>query len=160
VHKTRNDLPVKTRTAVCQILNDRLSDLIDLKLRTKQAHWNVKGPEFFQLHELFDAIAAVLEPLIDETAERVTALGGVAEGTVSAVGKRSSLPAYPLDIFAGPDHVEALSASFAIVAKATRKSIDECDELGDADSADLLTEASREIDKQLWFLEAHLQADR
>jgi len=160
MHKTRNDLPLETRTKVCKLLNERLSDLIDLKLQTKQAHWNVKGPNFIALHELFDDIADVLEPLIDATAERLTALGGVAEGTVPVIAKRSSLPAYPLDISAGLAHVDALATSFAAAAKATRKSIDEADELGDADTADLFTGASRELDKQLWFLESHLQADR
>jgi starvation-inducible DNA-binding protein len=160
LHKTRIDLPARTRTAVCKVLNERLSDLIDLKLQTKQAHWNVKGPSFIALHELFDEIAAVLEPLIDVTAERITTLGGVAEGTVPVIAKRSSLPNYPLNISAGLDHVDTLATSFAVAAKATRKSIDEADELGDADTADLFTGASRELDKQLWFLEAHLQADR
>ena len=159
MHKTRNDLPLKTRTAVCKLLNERLSDLIDLKLQTKQAHWNVKGPSFIALHELFDEIASVLEPIIDSTAERITALGGIAEGTVPVIAKRSGLAAYPLNISAGLDHVEALAAAFAVAAKSTRKSIDEADELGDADTADLFTGASRELDKQLWFLEAHLQAD-
>ena len=108
------------------------------------------------------AIFAVTYALIaTERIHRVTAaLGGIAEGTVPVIAKRSSLEAYPLNIADGLDHVEALASAFGVAAKATRKSIDEADQLGDADTADLFTGASRELDKQLWFLEAHLQADQ
>jgi starvation-inducible DNA-binding protein len=160
MHKTRIDIPAKKRSPVIKLLNDRLCDLIMLGRHAKQAHWNVKGPSFIALHELFDALAGVIDEHIDTTAERITALGGVAEGTITAVAKRTQLAEYPLDLDSGLDHVDAMATSVAAAAKLTREAIDESDKRGDKDTADLFTGTSRELDKQLWFLEAHLQAPR
>jgi starvation-inducible DNA-binding protein len=157
MYKTKIDLPDKTRRNVIVILNDRLSDAIDLQSQVKQAHWNVKGPHFIALHELFDKISDVVLEQIDEIAERITSLGGTAEGTVAMAAKRSKLKNYPLSITAGKDHLFYLSTQLSMFGKAVRSGIDETGELGDADSADLFTQISRENDKYLWFLEAHLQ---
>src|SRR5262249_26098194 len=134
--------------------------LIDLHLQAKQAHWNVKGPSFIALHELFDKVAEESNEYVDDVAERIVALGGTAHGTVAVVNKHSQLPAYPLEISNGRDHVEALSTALATAGKAVRAAIDESDDLGDADTADLFTGISRGIDKSLWFVEAHIQAER
>ena len=160
MNPTKNDLPVEKRTALAQLLNERLADLIDLGLQAKQAHWNVKGPTFIALHELFDSVAEEIEVFVDDVAERVVALGGIAEGTIGIVGKRTKLAAYPPNITSGRDHVEALSTALATVGKAVRADIDRATELGDADTADLFTGISRDIDKKLWFVEAHLQGEK
>lgn len=160
MHATKNDLSESTREKVSVILNDRLADAIHFSLQCKQAHWNVKGRQFIALHELFDALYALVQGHIDEIAERITALGGVAEGTLQAVTARSHLPSYPTDIFEGMDHVKALSNNLALYGKGVRADIDRTADLGDADTADLFTGISRECDKQLWFLEAHLQDER
>ena len=157
MNPTKNDLPLKKRTAVAQLLNEQLAELIALQLQTKQAHWNVKGPSFIALHELFDSVAVEVAEFVDTVAERITAVGGIAEGTVSVVAQRSKLPAYPLKITSGRDHVDALSTAIATVGKGIRADIDRADELGDADTADLFTGVSRDLDKKLWFVEAHLQ---
>jgi len=157
MYKTRIDLSEKTRRNVIVVLNDRLADAIDLQSQVKQAHWNVKGPNFIALHELFDKISDVLLEQIDDIAERVTSLGGTAEGTVAVAAKRSKLKNYPLSITSGRDHLFYLSTQLAVYGKSVRLAIDESDKLGDADSADLFTGISRAIDKYLWFLEAHLQ---
>jgi starvation-inducible DNA-binding protein len=159
MHKTKNDIPAKLRNSMVKLLNERLADLIDLSLQTKQAHWNVKGPSFIALHKLFDEAAGMFGEFVDEVAERITSLGGTAEGTLPAVTKRTSLAAYPLTISAGSDHVDALSSAIAAVAKLTRLSIDEADEAGDAVTADLFTRIAGDIDKMLWFVEAHMQSD-
>ena len=112
------------------------------------------------MHELFDSVAEEAEEFVDTVAERITALGGGAEGTIGVVGQRSKLAPYPLDIVSGRAHVETLSTSLATVGKATRESIGRAAEVGDADTADLFTEVSRGIDKKLWFVESHLQGDR
>lgn len=156
--KTKNDLPKQKRTKLIALLNARLADCIDLQTQTKQAHWNVKGPSFIALHELFDKVNADVEDYVDEIAERAVQLGGVAEGTARIAAKRSSLPEYPADLSNGRDHVEALSTVIAEFGKLVRKAIDESDELTDADTADLFTGISRGIDKWLWFIEAHNQA--
>ncbi|MDX1946969.1 MAG: DNA starvation/stationary phase protection protein Dps [Pirellulaceae bacterium] len=155
---TRIDIPAATRKKAIALLNQNLADAIDLGLQAKQAHWNVKGPSFIALHELFDKVAESAEEAIDEIAERITALGGVAEGTVQVVAKKSRLDAYPLDISAGRDHVNKLADAIAAVGKNARAAIDESDKLGDKDTADLFTGISRELDKYLWFVEAHVQA--
>lgn len=159
MHKTKNDLPLEVREKVIQVLNQRLSDCLDLAGQAKQAHWNVKGPNFIALHELFDSVAAGLVEFVDNIAERITALGGVAEGTVQVVASRSTLPKYPLDITNGRCHVEAISTSMAAFGKSVRADIDKTDKLGDADTADLFTGISRDLDKHLWFVEAHIQGD-
>ena len=158
--KTKNDLPEDTRAKVIELLNARLADCTDFQTQTKQAHWNVKGPNFISLHLLFDKINDAVEEYVDEIAERAVQLGGVAEGTARMVAKRSSLPEYPAKTVDGRSHVEALSSALAAFGAAARKGIDQSNELGDLDTADLFTEVSRGIDKWLWFVEAHLQAER
>jgi starvation-inducible DNA-binding protein len=160
MHPTKNDIPADRRGAAAQLLNERLADLIDLGLQAKQAHWNVKGPNFIALHELFDDIAEEIEEYVDTTAERLVALGGTAEGTVAAVAGRTKLPAYPLHLSAGREHVEAFSTALAAAGKLVRASIDRAAEIGDADTADLFTGVSRGLDKSLWFVEAHLQGEK
>ncbi|MEM9007569.1 MAG: DNA starvation/stationary phase protection protein Dps [Cyanobacteria bacterium P01_F01_bin.86] len=156
LYPTRIDLPATVREAVVILLNQTLAASVDLKTQTKQAHWNVKGKDFFQLHELFDEMAGEIEEYVDMVAERVTALGATALGTAREAASNSLLSEYPLDAVDGKDHVTALADRYAAYAKHVREAIDKADELGDADTADLYTEISRTIDKRLWFLEAHL----
>jgi starvation-inducible DNA-binding protein len=157
---TRNDLPLGTRTKVVKLLNERLADAIDLGTQVKHAHWNVKGPNFIALHELFDKIAENVEEHIDTLAERATALGGIAHGTLAAVARATSLKPYPQNINEGVAHVKALAAALGAFGARMRAAIDDSTALKDADSADLFTGISREVDKDLWFLEAHLHAKR
>ncbi|KAB8319523.1 DNA starvation/stationary phase protection protein Dps [Tolypothrix campylonemoides VB511288] len=158
LYPTRIDIPAEARKQIAATLNQTLAATSDLKSQVKQAHWNVKGTDFYQLHEMFDEIAGELEEYIDMFAERITALGGYACGTVRMAAENSFLPEYPTDILMGMEHVTALAERFAPYAKQLREAIDKTDELGDADTADLYTEVSRTVDKRLWFLEAHLQA--
>jgi starvation-inducible DNA-binding protein len=157
MHPTKNDLPAKVRAKVIGILGDRLADATDLMLQTKQAHWNVKGATFIALHELFDKVNESAEEWVDLIAERIIQLGGTAEGTVQATAKRSSMKPYPLEITSGHDHVEALSDALASFGKRVRSAIDKTGKAGDADAADIFTEISRDVDKYLWFVEAHNQ---
>jgi starvation-inducible DNA-binding protein len=159
LHSTRIDLPANVRSKIIETLNQTLATTLDLKTQVKQAHWNVKGMNFYQLHELFDELATELEEYIDLFAERITALGGTALGTARIAAAASEIPEYPIDIFDGKSHVTALADRYAPYAKLLRDGIAETDDLGDADTADLYTEVSRGIDKRLWFLEAHLQVD-
>jgi len=158
LHKTKIDLPKGKREKLIAILNQSLADAADLKSQAKQAHWNVKGPNFIALHELFDRVAAEIDTHVDDIAERITTLGGVAMGTVRLAAARSSLAEYPHEISDGTAHVDALSSAIADFGKKMRKNIDTTDGLGDADTADLYTGVSRSVDKLLWFVEAHIQA--
>lgn len=157
LHETRHDLGKGTRRKVVDILNQTLATALDLKTQVKQAHWNVKGLQFYQLHELFDAMAGELEEYVDMLAERVTALAGTAMGTARMAAHHSKISEYPVDILDGVDHVSCLADRYAVFARELRKNIDSTGDLGDADTSDLYTEISRAIDKRLWFLEAHLQ---
>jgi starvation-inducible DNA-binding protein len=158
MYPTKNDLAEAIRAKVIELCNARLADAVDLQTQMKQAHWNVKGPSFFQLHELFDKINEDVEEYVDELAERVVQLGGVAQGTARQAVKRSTLPEYPATIAAGREHVEAVSTVLAAFGAKARAAIEASAELRDADTADLFTEISRGVDKWLWFVESHAQA--
>jgi starvation-inducible DNA-binding protein len=158
--KTKNDLPQQARVQLVELCNARLADAVDLQSQCKQAHWNVKGPDFIALHELFDKVNEDVEEYVDLIAERAVQLGGIAEGTARSVAKRSTLPEYAAKGPNGTDHVDALSSSLAAFGKLVRQAIDKSNELKDADTTDMFTEISRGTDKWLWFVEAHLQAER
>jgi len=154
---TKNDLPAATRAEVVTLLNQRLADCVDLQTMCKQAHWNVKGPQFIALHKLFDEVNEAVEDYVDLIAERIVQLGGVAEGTARVVAQRSQLLDYPLTLTTGDEHIAALSDVLAQFGRSARIGVAEMDELEDAVSTDLLTEVSRGVDKWLWFVEAHQQ---
>jgi starvation-inducible DNA-binding protein len=157
MHRTKHDLPEKTRRKVADLLNARLADAIDLQTQAKHAHWNVKGATFIALHELFDDVAENIEGHIDTMAERITALGGTAEGALATVARRTSLDPYPAEAIDGLAHVDALSGALAEFGRKLRRAIDDAAKLKDAGTSDLFTEVSRDVDKYLWLLEAHLQ---
>ena len=156
MYTSRIDLSDHVRKGSIALLQARLSDALDLEAQTKQAHWNVKGRDFIQLHELFDKVHGIVEDQVDTIAERITALGGVADGRIQTTAKKTQLYEYSLETVTGEEHLKVLAAVLAQFGKAVRKDIAAADELGDADTADVFTEVSREIDKQLWFIEAHL----
>jgi starvation-inducible DNA-binding protein len=156
-YKSHNDLASNAKCVSIGVLNARLADAIDLALLTKQAHWNIKGPQFIALHEMIDGFRTEIDEHVDTMAERVVQLGGTALGTTQAVAKATTLAPYPTDIYASNDHLNALIERYGKVANAVRAAIDETGEAGDADTADLFTAFSRALDKALWFLEAHMQ---
>lgn len=151
------DLESNVRSSIIVLLNQQLADAIDLKLALKQAHWNVRGSEFIALHELFDQVAARIDEHSDTMAERVVQLGGLAAGTTQSVAQATTFEPYPVEATAQKQHLEALRARLAGFAKSCRKAIDEADQSGDADTADIMTGVSRAVDKDLWFVAAHLE---
>jgi starvation-inducible DNA-binding protein len=157
--RTKNHLPADARAEAVTLLNQRLADCVDLQTQAKQAHWNVKGPQFYALHKLFDEVYEAIGEYVDLIAERIVQLGGVAEGTARVAAQRTTLLDYPLTLVTGEEHVAALSDVLAQFGREARIGIEEMDELGDKDSADILTEISRGLDKWLWFVEAHQQGE-
>ncbi|TWF47722.1 DNA starvation/stationary phase protection protein Dps [Neorhizobium alkalisoli] len=153
--KSRNTLDTNAKKAAIDVIGHLVADSIDLALLTKQAHWNLRGPRFIAIHEMLDGFRTDLDGHVDTMAERVVQLGGTALGTVQAVGEATRLPAYPTDINAEDDHLKALIDRYGAVASSVREGIDQVDEAGDANSADILTAYSRTLDKSLWFLESH-----
>lgn len=158
MYETENDILPQRRSELNALMNQRLADAVDLQMQMKQAHWNVKGPNFIALHELFDKVDAAVASYVDTIAERIVQLGGIAEGTVRVAAARSRLPEYPLEIADGMTHVEAVARALSTFGREARDTIDEANALDDAGTADLFTEVSRGIDKWLWFVEAHSQA--
>jgi starvation-inducible DNA-binding protein len=158
MYPTKNNLPEKVRTQIITMLQERLVDSIDLSMQAKQAHWNVKGPSFIALHELFDKVSEEAEGFVDLLAERIVQLGGIALGTLESVAQKSSLPVYSVVISSGKEHVAALSHALAAYGESVRNAIETANEMKDAGTADLLTEISRGTDKYLWFVEAHGQS--
>jgi starvation-inducible DNA-binding protein len=158
MYETENDISLQRRTELNALMNQRLASAVDLQLQMKQAHWNVKGPSFIGLHELFDKVAEAVEGYVDMIAERIVQLGGVAEGTVRMAAARTRLTEYSQEISEGMEHVESVARALSTFGQEARATIDEANALDDADTADLFTEVSRGIDKWLWFVEAHSQA--
>ena len=156
-HPTHNDLKSNAKKVSIEVLNARLADAIDLALLTKQAHWNIKGPQFIAIHEMLDGFRADLDVHVDTIAERAVQLGGTALGTTQVVAEATPLKPYPTDIYKTKDHLAALIERYGLAANNARAAVDETDEAGDADAADILTAYSRTLDKALWFLEAQTQ---
>lgn len=144
------------KTAVAE-LNARLADAIALALAIKQAHWNVKGPNFIAVHELFDQVRTRFDDHVDTMAERVQQLDGTAVGTADEVAKGSTLKPYPTNLTKSADHIREICARLRDHGANIRAAIDATDEAGDADTADIFTAISRDLDKDLWFLESHLE---
>lgn len=157
LHRTRNSTKNNAKAVSMECLQARLADSLDLGLVTKQAHWNLKGPQFIGIHLMLDTFRTAQDEWTDSMAERIVQLGGTARGTVQEVVSRTSLTPYPTDSYKIADHLAALIERYAACANAIRQNIEDTDEAGDPDTADLFTEVSRGLDKQLWFLEAHVQ---
>lgn len=155
--KTTIDIEENSRQSMIVLLNQQLADTIDLYSQVKQAHWNVRGMNFMQLHLLYDQLAEKLPPHIDSIAERAGILGGAAKGTARMAAKNSRLKDMPEMFENEKQSVTLLVERYASLAETTRQAIDEADEAGDADTADLFTAVSRTLDKSRWFLEAHVQ---
>lgn len=156
--KTHNDMPLEVRQNMVELCNQQLADLFDMKSIAKQAHWNVRGRHFFELHKLFDELSEVLEEHIDTVAERCTALGGIARGTVRMAAESSRLAPYPDNLIQDVDHVKAVAERLATLCASTRRAADLAEENRDMGSNDMFIEVVRDLDKYLWFVEAHIQA--
>jgi starvation-inducible DNA-binding protein len=155
MYRTANTLPEQIRSRSVALLNRHLATAIDLHGQVKQAHWNVRGPTFIAIHELFDKIADVVEEYSDKIAERAGTLGGTAEGTVQTAAQRSFLEPYRLGVADAAAHIGAVTEALATFGESVRGAIDDSDSFGDIDTSDLFTEVSRGIDYQLWLVESH-----
>jgi starvation-inducible DNA-binding protein len=157
MYKTANTLSKNIRAKSVAVLNRHLAASIDLHAQVKQAHWNVRGPTFIAIHELFDKVADAIEEYSDTIAERAGALGGAAEGTIQIAVEHSFLHRYKLGIDAAEAHIAGVTAALATFGESLRNAIDETAAFGDADTSDVFTEISRGVDQQLWLVESHRQ---
>lgn len=157
VFQTANFLPAQVRSTSVDVCNQVLADAVVVHAQLKGAHWNVRGPDFYQLHELFDDLAESLEPHADEIAERVTALGGVARGSVRQAAQSSTLPPLPEQAVDGRQLLRHVAQALAAFDATLYQGMETVEQTGDLDTVDLLNEVSRDVSKSLWFVEAHLQ---
>jgi starvation-inducible DNA-binding protein len=160
MHSTSIDLAPSLREQIVALCNKQLANTLDLYTQTKQAHWNVKGMHFSELHILFDTMAESIFAYIDVIAERATALGGTALGTARMAANTSELPEFPSDTFDGTTMIRLLVDRWAQYAASVRAAVNQANDTGDLDTSDLFTDVSRTADKMLWFAEAHLQGDQ
>lgn len=158
MHHSSLDTKADVREKMAGLCNQQLANTADLYSQTKQAHWNVKGMQFEQLHVLFDKLALTIQPYEDMIAERATALGGTALGTVRMAADASDLEEFPADVFDGHELLELVVDRWATYANSVRNAISQAADAGDPGTEDLFTEISRVADKMLWFAEAHLQS--
>jgi len=156
-YSTSVSLSDDTRAKMIELLNQSLADSLDLYSQTKQAHWNVKGMNFIALHQLFDQVAEGILVMVDDIAERVTALGGTAQGTVRMSADNTRLPEFPDDIDTGEAYVSAVAERVANLGNSSRENATTAMDAGDEATGDLYIEITRESDKLLYFLEAHIQ---
>jgi starvation-inducible DNA-binding protein len=154
LNPTRIAIAEPSRKKLAQVLNHHLADLLDLAGQLKNAHWNVRGPHFYSLHKAFEEIAGMIDEEVDDLAERITTLGGTAQGSTREVARNTRLPDYPAKV-QGLDLVAALAEAVSLSANALREDIETAEAAGDPGTADLLTGLSQVLDKALWLLEAH-----
>jgi starvation-inducible DNA-binding protein len=153
--RTHLTLPAEVREEMARVLNTLLASASDLYSHAKQAHWNVRGPDFIGVHELFDKVAQEASAHADLLAERAGQLGAGVHGTIRQAAKTSQLPEYPLGIAPSAEHIEQLSSSLALFGKQLLSAIEKGDEADDPVTVDILTEICRATDQTLWFVESH-----
>ncbi|HLI76102.1 MAG TPA: DNA starvation/stationary phase protection protein Dps [Acidobacteriaceae bacterium] len=158
MYKNRVALPDDVKEKVCDIMNLKLAAALDTYTQAKYAHWNVKGVNFYQLHLVFDATAKVIFKHIDAIAERITQLGGTANGTVRMSAANSPIAPYNVEALSGPEHVEALANTVGAYCKELREASDDIDELKDEPTADFFKQLVVDAEEELYFLESHLEA--
>jgi len=155
---TRSYLSENVRATSVGLLNQALADLSAVTLQLKHAHWNVKGIEFYQLHELFEDLYESFEPHIDAVAERASALGGRPMGTAPAVAQQTSIPEFSHTAVDGQSLLREMADRLSVLDASLYQQIETANQRGDLDTADLLNEVSRDVTKAQWFVESHLQS--
>ena len=145
------------RKKINEALRLVLTDGLDLHSQIKVAHWNIKGPHFAALHPLFDTFATDLATHMDDLAERILTLGGLAVGTVRHVARNSRLPDYPQELTKDLEHVKLLAERIGAWLVGTRSARDIALEAKDDDTVDLLTGMIQGFEKHAWFLHATLE---
>ena len=163
-YSTRLGIDEDKRHQLVKLLNTTLAATSDLYSQTKQAHWNVKGKDFYQLHLLYDELAERLEEPLDLVAERIVLLGGYAYGTVRMAADASILSPFPgtnqegdQDTVNDPSFLTTLADRWAEYADHIRESDEKADEIGDPGTADLYDQIIHVAERGTWFIEGHLQ---
>ena len=160
MYKNRVALPDDVKEKVVGIMNVTLAAGLDMYSQAKYAHWNVKGVNFYQLHLVFDAVAKVIGKQVDPIAERITQLGGTANGTVRMSAASSPIAPYNVESLSGPEHLESLANSLGTYCKELREASDKIDDAGDGPTSDFYNQLIVDAEEELYFLESHLEAGK
>jgi len=139
-----------------EALDKRLVSLIDMALTLKHIHWNVVGPNFIAVHEMLDPQADGIREMVDQTAERIAALGGTPIGTPGAVTEKRSWDDYKLGRALVYDHLAELDRVYTGVIADHRAAREELADI-DPVSEDMIIEHLRLLEHYQWFVRAHLQ---
>ncbi|MGI4758731.1 MAG: DNA starvation/stationary phase protection protein Dps [Janthinobacterium lividum] len=158
MYKNRVALSDDVKTQVVTEMNRTLAASLDMYSQAKFAHWNVKGINFYQLHLVFDTVAKTIFKQIDPIAERITQLGGMANGTVRQSAASSAIQSYPVESVSGPDHLKALADSLGTYCGLMREVSSKIDDIGDKPSADFFNQLIVDAEEELYFLESHMEA--
>ena len=152
MYPTVNDLSEKIRVETVRLLNARLADAIDLQTQAKQAHWNVKGPNFIALHKLFDEVVEAVEDYVDEIAERARKLGGATLRSVSEITRNQRLRDNDDGRLSPADMLKELLDDNRQLTRFLRSSHELCDRYRDVATASLLENWIDEAERRIWFL--------
>jgi starvation-inducible DNA-binding protein len=147
---------VEHQGEIVAILNTVLADVVLLYLKTRNFHWNVEGPVFFQLHKFFEEQYELLDEAMDEIAERARALDGLAAGSMREFLKLSRLSESP-DTLTAVQMIQTLLADHESVVKNLRGDIEKLGDMDDVGTEDFLTGLLEQHEKMAWMLRAHLR---
>jgi starvation-inducible DNA-binding protein len=138
------------------ILQERLASLIDLSLTLKHVHWNVIGSDFIAVHELMDTQTEDSRAMVDQIAERITTLGGVAAGLATqVVAMRSADDEYALGRAPVMAHLGALDKVYERITIGHREAIEQASTI-DPITEDLLLAQGSQLEMNHWFIRAHI----
>lgn len=148
------------RHGVIDLLNRDLADLYLLLIKTKKYHWDVIGPQFRTLHQLWEEHYEALTVNIDATAERVRALGGYPVGTAEGFLKLSSIREHANDLPLATEMVSRLVGDHEQIIRNLREHIDSCsEEFHDQGTADFLTGMMEQHEEMAWMLRSFLEGE-
>ncbi|MGI8933975.1 Dps family protein [Leptolyngbya sp. BC1307] len=151
-------LSEEQRQGVVDLLNKDLADSYLLIIKTKKYHWDVVGPQFRTLHELWEEHYEALSLNIDAIAERIRALGGYPIGTAKGFVENATLREHPGDLPAAEEMVERLVSDHEQVIRNLREHIDQCgDDHHDEGTADFLTGLMEQHEEMAWMLRSFIE---
>ncbi|OKH25600.1 DNA starvation/stationary phase protection protein [Hydrococcus rivularis NIES-593] len=153
-------LTEEQRQGVIGLLNIDLADFYLLLIKTKKYHWDVIGPQFRSLHELWEEQYETLTANIDRTAERIRALGGYPIGTAQGFLQHSTIQEQPGTLPTANDMVMSLVNDHEQIIRNLREHVDRCsDEFHDEGTADFLTGLMEEHEEMAWMLRSFIEGE-
>lgn len=156
-HALPLELEEPVRLEMTEQLNLLLADTMTLRDLYKKSHWQVAGPTFYQLHLLFDKHFGEQVDIVDEIAERVQVLGGVALAMAADVAETTRIPRPPRGREEAPVQISRLLDAHQIIIGHCRQLARRASELGDDGTNDMvISDVLRANELQVWFLSEHL----